>query len=557
MLKNLHIENIAVVKNADIVFYDGFNILTGETGVGKSVIVDCLKLLGGSRASRDLLRYGEESACIEAIFTDVGRQVLNGLDSLGIPIDDREVIIRYNIYSDGKSVIRINGKTVNKSFIKQIGKGLISVCAQDDARISYNTEVCTSMLDSFSGNETLLEDYREIYKELEICRENIALLASDEASLRRERDMLEYQIKDIESKKLKSGEEEALEDEKKRLGSIEKINKQIKFSYKILHGASNGGAVSYLLNRASNSLSQIADVLPQLAEISEKLSDMSYDIIDIAERIREYEDDSGEDPTVRIDKIESRLECISSLKRRYGNNIAEILEFCRNAKRRLDEIENSDELIEEYSKKADMLTHKASEIADKLTERRIEAAELASKKVLEVLEYLDMPGVQFKISVDKDDKLNSLGHDRVEFLIATNPGEELKNMDSVVSGGEMSRITLALQNVMNEKDGVGCAVYDEIDTGISGKTSRKIGYKLKDISKNVQIICVTHSAQIAALADNHYKIEKHEENGRAHTTVNLLSDEIRVEEVARILGGINVTQTQREAARQLIDDTKY
>ena len=549
MLQNLHIENIAVVKHADIDFPGGFTAITGETGAGKSVIIDCLSLISGERISRDSIRYGENQGIVEAVFCDLPGDVKKMLADADIECDD-QIIIRYTMDASGKSVARINGKTVTKTFMRQIGRRLVSVSGQEDGRALYDTEAYIPMLDSYIGDDGLLDAYSEVYSE--ICRVRAALqrLRLDDAAIARERDMLIFQIKDIDSKKLKAGEEERLLEERLLLQNSEKIQKQIGFSYRALKGAEKGNA-ALLLSKSASALSTLSDVIPALSEYVDKLTEMSYEIDDIAESVFEYLDDSGVDPTVRIDEIETRLEAISGLRRRYGDSVEAVLEFRRKAKERLDELENIESTSGEYEEKINSLEVRAHELASAVTEKRVKAATEASAKVLEVLNFLDMKGVQFEIRITPA-PLNQYGADRVDFMIATNPGEALSRMDEIVSGGEMSRITLALRSVMNEKDGIGCAVYDEIDTGISGKTSRKIGIKLKEISSGSQVISVTHSAQIATLADNHYLIHKENIDGRAETYVKLLSYEERVEEAARILGGINITDAQRQAAVDML-----
>ncbi len=549
MLQNLHIENIAVVKRADIDFSPGFTAITGETGAGKSVIIDCLSLISGEKISRDSIRYGEAQGVIEAVFCDLSQGVKDMLLDADIECDD-QIIIRYTMDTNGKSVARVNGKSVTKTFMRNIGRRLVSVSGQEDGRALYDTDAYIPMLDSYIGDDGLLSSYSGVYSEICVLKSKLQKLVLDDAAVARERDMLTFQIKDIDAKKLKVGEEEKLLEERLLLQNSEKIQKQVGFAYKALKGAEKGNA-ALLLSRSASAISTLSDVIPALSEYADKLTEMSYEIDDIAESVLEYLDDSGVDPTARIDEIETRLEAIAGLRRRYGDSIEAVLDFRKKAKERLDELENIESLSGEYEEKIKLLEKKARELAATVTEKRRVAAVEAAAKVLEVLNFLDMKGVQFEIRV-LPAELNQYGADAVDFMIATNPGEEMSRMDEIVSGGEMSRITLALRSVLNEKDGIGCAVYDEIDTGISGKTSRKIGIKLKEISRTAQVISVTHSAQIATLADNHYLISKENIDGRAETQVKLLSYEERVEEAARILGGINITDAQRQAAVDML-----
>ena len=554
MLKSLHIENIAVVKRADIDFNNGFTVLTGETGAGKSVIIDGLSMLLGARVSSDIIRSGESFAYSEAVFDDLSESVVERLLAQGVELDDGELIISCKLTADGKSTAKINGRTVTKTALREIGKLLISIHGQNDSRVLFDKNAYVLMTDSFGSLDGDRQRYAEIYRELTSYKRQLAEINTDEAEKARLRDMLEYQIKDIDSKKLRDGEEEALEAERIRLGSIEKINKHVDFAYRALRGGEKGASASYLLTRASDALNKIADVVPKAAEIAEKLTDMSYEISDMADTVAKFGDSEVGNIDDRLDKIENRLEAIASLKRKYGKDIKSILEFRQSAAERLDAIEEADERAAEYEKKIKELDEMAKREALALSKKRVAAAEVASGKIMDVLSYLDMPRVSFKINVDHTGLLTALGGDEIDFLVATNPGEPMQSMREIASGGEMARIMLSVKSVLNEKDGVGCTVYDEIDTGISGKTSRKIGVKLHDIAKDVQVLCVTHSAQIATLADNHYLISKREVDGRAQTSITLLDLDARVEEAARILGGINITDAQRQAARDMIND---
>lgn len=554
MIKSLHIENIAVVKQADIDFENGFTVLTGETGSGKSVIIDALGMLIGAKVSGDMIRSGENFAYCEAVFDNISAGNAEKILSFGAELDDGELIISSKLTADGRSTVKINGRTVTKTALREIGRLLVSIHGQNDSRVLFDKNSYVLMTDSYGDLDGEREKYTSVYRELEAYRRKLEDISFDEAQKERERDMLEYQIKDIDSKKLRDGEEETLESEKLRLGSIEKINKHVNFAYRALQGGEKGSSASYLISRASDALNKIADVIPEAAEISEKLTDMSYEISDIAEKVSFFGDDEVGNINDRLDKIESRLEAISVLKRKYGKNIKAILEFREKAASRLDEIEESDERAAEYEKKIAELEENARCLVSVLSKKRRIAAESASGKIKEVLSYLDMTKVQFRIDVTDSGQLTAMGSDKIEFLVATNPGEPMQPIRDIASGGEMARIMLAIKSVLNEKDGVGCIIYDEIDTGISGKTSRKIGIKLHDIANGTQVICVTHSAQIATLADKHYLISKREVDGRAHTSIRLLDREERIEEAARILGGINITEAQRQAAKDMIDN---
>ncbi len=554
MLRSLHIENIAVVKSADVEFNAGFTVLTGETGAGKSVIIDSINMLTGAKISRDIIRAGESYALSEAVFDGIDDALKQILEDSGIDAEDGEIVLSCKLSLDGKSQMRINGRSVTKSFLKDISRSLISIHGQNDSYALFNKNTYFELLDAYGDCFFLKESYFEIYRELEEKKRLLKECSLDEEEKLRRKDILEYQIKDIDSKKLKEGEEEALEAEKLRLSHIEKINKHINFADRVLSGGEKGANVSYMLSRASESLGKISDIIPEAADISEKLMDMSYEISDIAGSVKSLTafDDGNTDE--KLDKIESRLEVISSLKRRYGRDVKTILEFRERAVKELDDIVLSDENAERYGKEIEVLSERAEDAAKKLSEKRRTAAKSASEKILDNLIFLDMPKVRFGIEVKTSEKLNSQGHDSIEFSVATNPGEPMKPMSDIASGGEVARIMLAIRCVLNEKDGVSCSVYDEIDTGISGKTSRKIGIKLYEAAERGQVLCVTHSAQIATLADNHYLISKNEVSGRAVTEIRELCEAERIDEAARILGGINITEAQRQAARDMLSE---
>ncbi len=554
MLRSLHIENIAVVKSADIDFCGGLTVFTGETGAGKSVLIDSINMLTGARVSKEVIRTGESFALSEAVFDGLSDSIKEKLCELGIDAEDGEMVISCKISADGKSVNRINGRAVTRTALREISRLLISIHGQNDSRVLFNKNAYFDLVDSYGDIFAEKESFVSLYKALEDKKRALADLDTDEEAKARRRDMLEYQIKDIDSKRLREGEEEALEAEKLRLKNIEKINKHIGFADRVLSGGERGGDVSYMLSRASESLNKIADVVPNAAHLAEKLIEMSYEVSDIADEVKGLSGGDGENADAKLDKIESRLEVISSLKRRYGRDIAAILEFRRRAACELDLIEMSDENAEKYRAEIAALEKRAHAAAKLLTEKRREAAASASERIMEVLSYLDMPAVKFAIELTRAKELNSHGGDELDFKVATNIGEPMMSMSEIASGGEMARIMLAIRSVLNEKDGVLSSVYDEIDTGISGKTSRKIGLKLHSIAEGSQVICVTHSAQIATLADNHFLISKKETEGRAYTSVRLLSYDERVEEAARILGGISITEAQRQAARDMLDN---
>ena len=551
MLQSLHIENIAVIKKLDIDLESGFSVLSGETGAGKSIIIDSINMLSGNRISRELVRTGEEKALVSAVFTDIGSEAQALLEEYGFDRED-SVMLQRTLTKDGKSVVKLNGRTVTQSVQKELCRLLINIHGQNENQRIMHKSAQLDILDSFAENGVLMEEYSEIYKQLTEKKRRLDELNSNSAERARMRDIYAFQLEEINSAKLKEGEEERLEAERLRLGSIEKIEEKVSQVYRALYAGEKGTAV-YLLERSAAALDKISDVLPEVKELAQRLTDYRYEIEDIALTVRELSS-GGENPTEQLNRIESRLDTINKLKRKYGPDVSEILAFRDKTARLLDEIDNSDDIKEDITNEIKTLGKSAVAIAEEIHKRRCDAAGKITCGVMENLEFLDMPKVKFEVRVSRQTKLKSDGMDEVEFLIATNAGEPLQPLERIASGGELSRIMLALKCVLADKDGVGTVIYDEVDAGISGKTSRKVGIKLKEISRFMQIISVTHSAQIASLADNHYLISKQDVDGRTESSVDLLEYEGRVNEIARILGGINVTEAQMNAAREMIEE---
>ena len=552
MLRDLHIENIAVISRADVVFDSGFCVMTGQTGAGKSVIVDSIMLVCGAKGDRELVRSGQSTACVTAHFTELSDGAVKALDALGIACDDKEVVLQRTLSADGKSTARINGRTATLAMLREASTHLISIHGQDDNRLLADLAYHMDMLDAYADIDDQKSAYAEQYSAWRALCEKRDALIRDAGERLRTVEMLTYQINDIASLKLKAGEEEALIEKRNKLQNTEKVQKQVRFSTKLLTDAGSNGSVSYLLERSAASMNALAAYVADAAEVGEELIDLSYRVKDLSDRIAAYAEDLDDDPSTMLDKIEYRLEAISKLKRKYGGSVDAVLAFLENARARLEEIEGSDELCEQYDAQIADIHAKAMEIARQMSEKRAKAAEKAAKQIAEQLSYLDMAGVRFRIAVAREKELCAGGIDRVEFMIATNPGEPLSSMVRIASGGELSRIMLAIKCVMNQKDGVPTTIFDEVDTGISGKTSRKIGIRLSDMAARQQIICITHSAQVASLGDQHLHIYKEEKDGRAFTSVAELTGEGRVAEVARILGGIKVTEAQMQAARDML-----
>ncbi len=554
MILSLHIENIAVVKSLDIDMRSGFTVLSGETGAGKSIIVDSLGLLAGARADKEIVRTGERSGEVSAVFGNIGDTARAVISELGFSSEDGTLMLSRTINTDSASQARVNGRAVSLTVLREISAALFNIHGQNDNQKLLDRRNHLAVLDKFAGNESVLGEYSELYAEITDIRGQIESFGKNEMENNRMREMLEYQISDIDSVRLKEGEEEALTAESVRLQSAEKIKKHVSLVERALNGSEKGVGAAYLIERAASALTQLSEAVPEAETLAERLNDIRYEIDDIAATAATLGDISDENPTARIDRIEGRLEIISRLKRKYGATVREILDFRADAQRKLDMIENSDEELARLEKRLAEVSEAACAKAKALRRERRAAAKVLTERVTEALEFLDMPKVAFKVSLEEESDFTPRGLDICEFLISANAGEPLMSMIKIASGGELARIMLSLKSVLNECDGIDTAVFDEIDTGISGKTSRKVGIKLREISRDSQVLCVTHSAQIASLANNHLFISKNETDGRVATSVRELDDNGRVEEIARILGGIEISEIQRSAAREMIED---
>lgn len=551
MIESLHIENIAVVRTLDIDLSGGFTALTGETGAGKSIIIDSLGLLLGSRADKELIRTGESRALVSAVFSSLSQDVINSFSELGFDISDGSVMISRAITATSSSA-KINGRGVTLAVLRSAAEKLFNIHGQNDNQQLLDPCNHINIIDAYSQNADVVEEYRVIYKKILEKREQIETLEKDSREQYRMREALKYQISDIDAGKLKIGEEETLEELVLKLRSAEKISKSVALIGKALKGGEKGMGAIYLSERAAGALESIADAVPEAEELAARLRNICYELEDISDISEDIVDFGGEDPSAKLDRAESRLDVISRLKKKYGSTVEEVLGYRVEAAEKLDLIENAGERREDMENELNELYKEARAITDILTEKRRAAANSLKACVTETLGFLDMPKVRFDVGIKSAGDFNANGRDEIEFLISTNVGEPLLPMAKIASGGELARIMLALKNALNESDGVGTVIFDEIDTGISGKTSRKVGLKLKEIGRASQVVCVTHSAQIASLADNHLYISKSEVNGRAETSLCVLDESERVKEIARILGGIEITDKQIEAAREMI-----
>ncbi len=551
MIEFLHIENVAVVKTLDIEFGSGMTALTGETGAGKSIIIDSLNLLSGARADKELLRVGESRAEVSAVFSRLRDDVIEKLSDMGFGVSDGSVMLSRS-FTQSSSAARFNGKPINLGMLREISGLLFGIHGQNDNMLLLEPKNHIKILDSYADSAQELASYAEHYKNILELRAKIDSISNDAKEQARICEMLKFQIDDIDAVKPKKGEEEELEALAVKLRSAEKISKCRTLVDKALNGGKGMGAI-YLAERAAAALQSVADAVDEADSLAKRLLDVKYELEDISMSLGVLDDVDVENPTMMLDKTEARLDALTKLKRKYGNTVEEIIAFRDEAKERLDFLQNSEDRKTDLENELREVEKNARECAMKIREKRRKAAHGLTRRVCETLTFLDMPKVRFEVEIN-DSAFNAYGCDEVEFLLSANPGEPLMPMAKIASGGELSRIMLSLKNVLNECDGIDTVIFDEIDTGISGKTARKVGIKLKEIGKGAQVLCVTHSAQIASLAHSHLYVSKHEVDGRTESTVKALSSDERVNEIARILGGINITEAQRRAAVEMIKE---
>ncbi len=552
MLASLHIENIALIRRLDIDFTEGFSAFTGETGAGKSIIIDSIGALCGARLSKELIRAGETYALVEGVFIDLAAPTLQRCDALGLsPDEDGALYISRKLTADGKSTARINARPVPTSALRELASLLINIHGQHDNQELLKKEKHLSVLDAYADNAEAFEAYSEAYTRYRETLEEYEALSTDEAEKQRTVEMLRYQIEEIKAVSPKAGEEETLTAEKKRLSNIEKIAENALTAYGVLFA--NNLSAAENTDKALSCLYALSKMSDGMDEYIERLEKARSELYDIAESMHDLAGDAEENPSARLDKIEQRLYDIYKLKRKYGHSCDEILAYCRNAEKRLSDLELSDIRADELEKKLKVLKNDLDSAADRLTESRHTAAEQLKVEIEREFAFLEMSKVHFAADI-RQKAPTADGADDVEFLIQTNVGLPFSPLAKTASGGELSRIMLAIKSVIAKKDGVETVIYDEVDVGISGKTSRRIGIKLLQTSRDSQVMCVTHSAQIASLAHTHFLVSKHEENGSTVTDIRRLSPKERIDETARIISGIEVTTSARAAAKELIDD---
>lgn len=561
MLKALTIENIAVAKSLDVEFPCGFTAVTGKTGAGKSVMIDALYLLTGAKAQRELIRSGENSASVSAIFQCEG-QLCDELREIGYPPDENgELEITRTLSADGRSGAKINRRSVPLAALRECTARLLAIHGQNDNLALYDKKEAQRILDAYADDASEFSEYTQVYAELVKKRGEIADLKKTLKDREMMVDILKYQVSEIDKARLRDPtEEEKLEKLRIKLKGIERISKSASLIYRALAPGDKGASASYLLERAEAALRQLDDVLDGAAEMADRLYDYRLDIEDIAERARDViDDDDMRDPDAQLDRIETRLSQISRLEKKYGPTIEDVTAFRDEAARKLADLENGDARISELESEYKAVAKRAAQAAGRLSEKRVDAAKRLSAEVMETVRFLDMPKVSFRAAVKpgsaEHPEFTPTGTDDIDFTVVMNPGETPKSLSKTASGGEMSRIMLALKCAEAEKSGAGCVIFDEIDTGVSGGTSEKIGIKLAQLSRDAQVICVTHSAQVSAHADHHLLVEKSEIDGRSESCIRELDHEERVQELARIIGGIELTEKQYGAARQLLSNS--
>ena len=555
MLKELCIENIAIVKKECVVFDKGFSVLTGETGAGKSIVIDSIGLIMGARASKELIRSGEDTASVSALFYNITEEEKERLSSLGFaPEEDNTLFIRREISVSGSSTAKINGKSVSMALLREVGEFLINIHGQHASQALLDEENHILYLDAMADNSSLLKEYGVIFAEYSEIREKIRELKKKESEKERTIELLKYQIADIDAIKPHVGEEEALEIKKKKIASAEKISKYSNLIYRALYQNEKGNSASDLIRKATDALTALSDVLPKSEEYINTLNDFMYRIEDIAETVYKECDVGVKNPTELLDKIETRLNAISKLKRKYGSSIEEVISFREKIAAELKALEHSEEMITDLANDLESVQVRLATKAKEISEKRKEAAKFFETRIVEELRFLEMSKVRFEIDISPLSEFAANGKDAVSFLVSANPGEPLLPLSKIASGGELSRTMLALKCALADKEKTPTLIFDEIDTGISGKTSHKIGIKLKEVaSRDTQVICVTHSPQIAATANTHFFVSKREVDGRTESSIRPLSYEERVTEIARIIGGVSVTAQTQAAAKDLLD----
>lgn len=552
MLRTLDIENIAVIEKASVNFSDGLNVLTGETGAGKSIVVDSINAIMGERTSKELVRHNTDYGFVSAYFDDISKSICDKLRELGIEIDEENsLLLSRKISSNGKSLCKVNGKTVTVSMLKEISSLLVNVHGQHDSQALLNPDLQYTYIDMLLNDKSVLADYKNSFKKLIAVRRKLKSLANDESDKEKQLEILNFQIDELEAADIKIGEREELTKKRELIQKSEDIIKALNLAVSTINGDDENAGVEQACNDVSRMLFKY-DETKEIFDVFTDISDKLELAKDKAQALLMSIDFSPEE----IEMIDERLDLYYKFSNKYGRNEEEMLAFLENAKQKRNSILFADEELDRLNKEYDSLLNETVSLAEKLSCERKKVASDFEKNVKNELSFLDMPKMQFFVNFDKGN-LSSTGFDKIEFMISANPGEPPKSLSKVASGGELSRIMLAIKSIISYNDTIGTLIFDEIDTGVSGRASQKIGLKLKSVSKNTQVICVTHSAQIASNANEHFLIQKKFDDNKTFTSVTPLDFEGRKSELARIMGGLEITDTLLQSAEELLNQNLY
>ena len=548
MLSVLHIENIAVIEQAEILFEGGFNVLTGETGAGKSIVIDAISAILGERTYRDVIRTGANRAFVSAIFTNIPQN--EWFSENQVEYDPQELQVQREIYADGRNVCRVNGRPVSVASLKKLGGRLINIHGQHDSQQLFDEENHLTYLDAFARDEQEFEAYQQAFSAMQSVQREIQKLSMDESEKLRLVETLQYQIEEIRAANLVSGEEEQLKERRKVLQNAEKLSDALRMADEALYGGDSSDGAAGLLSNAEHALSRVSTISADMQTLHQKISDLMYSVQDAADELRAMRDDlsysEGE-----LEEIEERLDAIHKLKRKYGASVENVLAYLADSEQRLDEIEFASDRIETLKKREAELQKETIRQGEILREKRLSAAQAMESRICDELRQLDMPKIRFVCEFTPQQPMQT-GLDSVRFLMSANVGENLKPLSKVASGGELARIMLAMKQVLAQQDGVPTLIFDEVDAGVSGRAAQKVAYKLWTVSKGRQVLCVTHLPQIAAMADAEYTVEKRVENERTYTSVLHLDESGRKQELARLIGGSMITETTLAGAAELL-----
>ena len=548
MLSVLHIENIAVIEQAEILFEGGFNVLTGETGAGKSIVIDAISAILGERTYRDVIRTGANRAFVSAIFTNIPQY--DWFSENQVEFDTQELLVQREIYADGRNVCRVNGRPVSVASLKKLGGRLINIHGQHDSQQLFDEENHLTYLDAFARDEQELEAYQQAFSAMQSVQREIQKLSMDESEKLRLVETLTFQIEEIRAANLVSGEEEQLKERRKVLQNAEKLSDALRMADEALYGGDSSDGAAGLLSNAEHALSRVSTISADMQTLHQKISDLMYSVQDAADELRAMRDDlsysEGE-----LEEIEERLDAIHKLKRKYGASVEDVLAYLADSEQRLDEIEFASDRIETLKKREAELQKETIRQGEILREKRLSAAQAMESRICDELRQLDMPKIRFVCEFTPQQPMQT-GLDSVRFLMSANVGENLKPLSKVASGGELARIMLAMKQVLAQQDGVPTLIFDEVDAGVSGRAAQKVAYKLWTVSKGRQVLCVTHLPQIAAMADAEYTVEKRVENERTYTSVLHLDESGRKQELARLIGGSMITETTLAGAAELL-----